>query len=192
MRVGLTGGIGSGKSAVAAILAELGAFVIDTDELAREAVAPGSPALFEISRKWPQVFRNGALDRAALADLVFSDDAAREQLNAIVHPRVRALAAEREKVARPHQLLVHVVPLLFETGYGDTLDRSIVVVANDANRIARVTERDRIDEARVRARMAAQIEPEKARSRADYVIENDEDLAHLQTRTRQVYDALVS
>ena len=146
MRVGLTGGIGSGKSAVAEILAELGAFVIDTDELAREAVAPGSPALFEISRKWPQVFRNGALDRGALADLVFSDDAARAQLNAIVHPRVRALAAEREKAARPHQLLVHVVPLLFETGYGDTLDRSIVVVASDANRIARVTERDRVDE----------------------------------------------
>lgn len=192
MRVGLTGGIGSGKSAVAAILAELGAFVIDTDELAREAVAPGSPALFEISRKWPQVFRNGALDRAALADLVFSDDAARAQLNAIVHPRVRALAAEREKAARPHQLLVHVVPLLFETGYGDTLDRSIVVVASDANRIARVTERDRVDEERVRARMAAQIEPEKARSLADYVIVNDADLAHLQTRTREVYDALVA
>lgn len=192
MRVGLTGGIGSGKSAVAEILAELGAFVIDTDELAREAVAPGSPALFEISRKWPQVFRNGALDRGALADLVFSDDAARAQLNAIVHPRVRALAAEREKAARPHQLLVHVVPLLFETGYGDTLDRSIVVVASDANRIARVTERDRVDESRVRARMAAQIEPEKARSLADYVIVNDADLAHLQTRTRQVYDALVA
>ena len=192
MRVGLTGGIGSGKSAVAAILAELGAFVIDTDELAREAVAPGSPALFEISRKWPQVFRNGALDRAALADLVFSDDAAREQLNAIVHPRVRALAAERENAARPRQLLVHVVPLLFETGYGDTLDRSIVVVASDANRIARVTERDRVDEVRVRARMAAQIEPEKARAQADYVIENDADLAHLLTRTREVYDALVS
>ena len=123
---------------------------------------------------------------------MFSDDAARAQLNAIVHPRVRALAAEREKAARPHQLLVHVVPLLFETGYGDTLDRSIVVVASDANRIARVTERDRVDEARVRARMAAQIEPEKARSLADYVIVNDADLAHLQTRTRQVYDALVA
>jgi dephospho-CoA kinase len=192
MRVGLTGGIGSGKSAVANILAELGAFVIDTDELAREAVAPGSPALFEIARKWPQVFRNGELDRAALADVVFSDDASREKLNAIVHPRVRALAAEREKAARPRQLLVHVVPLLFETGYGDTLDRSIVVVAKEENRIARVAERDGVDEARVRARMAAQIEPEKARSLADYVIENDEDLAHLQKRTREVYHALAS
>ncbi|HTA39688.1 MAG TPA: dephospho-CoA kinase [Candidatus Acidoferrales bacterium] len=192
MRVGLTGGIGSGKSAVAAILAELGAFVIDADELAREAVGPGSPALFEIARTWPQVVSNGALDRAALADLVFSNGAAREQLNAIVHPRVRALAAEREKSARARQLIVHVVPLLFETGYGDTLDRSIVVVASDENRIARVIERDRVDEARVRARMAAQIDPEKARSLADYVIVNDADLAHLQTRTRQVYETLLS
>jgi dephospho-CoA kinase len=192
MRVGLTGGIGSGKSAVAAILADLGAFVIDTDDLAREAVAPGSAASFEIARKWPQVFRNGKLDRAALADVVFSDDASRAQLNAIVHPRVRALAAEREKSARPRQLLVHVVPLLFETGYGDTLDRSIVVVAKEENRIARVIERDRVDEVRVRARMAAQIDPEDARSLADYVIENDGDLAHLQERTRQVYEALVA
>jgi dephospho-CoA kinase len=87
---------------------------------------------------------------------------------------------------------VHVVPLLFETGYGDSLDRSIVVVATDANRIARVMERDHIDEARVRARISAQIAPEKARSLADYVIENDADLAHLQTRTRQVYDLLSS
>jgi len=192
MRVGLTGGIGSGKSSVASILAELGAFVIDTDELAREVVSPGSAALFEIARKWPQAFRNGELDRAALADVVFSDDASRQQLNAIVHPRVRALAAEREKAARPRQLLVHVVPLLFETGYDDALDRSIVVVAGEANRIARVAERDGMDESRVRARMAAQIEPEKARSLADYVIENDGDLAHLQTRTRQVYEALVT
>jgi dephospho-CoA kinase len=192
MRVGLTGGIGSGKSAVAAILAELGAFVIDTDELAREVVGPGSPAMFEIAIKWPQVVRNGTLDRAALADLIFSHEAAREQLNAIVHPRVRALAAEREKAALPRQLIVHVVPLLFETGYGETLDRSIVVVTADEKRIARVIERDRVDEPRVRARMAAQIAPEKARSLADYVIENDGDLAHLQTRTRQVYETLLS
>jgi dephospho-CoA kinase len=191
MRVGLTGGIGSGKSAVADILAGLGAFVIDADELAREVVAPGSPALFQISLKWPQVFRNGELDRAALADVVFSDEAAREQLNAIVHPRVRALAAEREKAAQPRQLLVHVVPLLFETGYGETLDRSIVVIASDENRIARVTARDGIDEERVRARMAAQIDPEKARSLADYVIPNDEDLAQLQSRTRQVYNTIL-
>jgi dephospho-CoA kinase len=192
MRVGLTGGIGAGKSAVAAILAELGAFVIDTDELAREAVGPGSPALFEIARTWPQVLRDGTLDRAALADLVFADDAARERLNAIVHPRVRALAAERERAARPRQLIVHVVPLLFETGYGETLDRSIVVIANENARVERVLERDRVDEARIRARMAAQIAPEKARSLADYVIVNDADLAHLQTRTRQVYEALVA
>src|SRR6185312_3545053 len=99
MRVGLTGGIGSGKSEVAKIFAELGAFVIDTDELAREAVAPGSAGLSEVAAIWPQVVREGALDRQALAAIVFADDAQRERLNAIVHPEVRRLAAERERAA---------------------------------------------------------------------------------------------
>jgi len=190
MRVGLTGGIGSGKSAVAAFLADLGAYVIDTDDLAREAVAPGSDALLEIARAWPSAVRDGILDRAAMADIVFADAAARERLNAIVHPHVRRLAALRESRARPGQLIVHVVPLLFETGYGDTLDRSIVVVAPEASRIARVSARDKVDETRIRARMAAQIEPEKARELATFVIENDGDLAHLLQRTREVYEAL--
>jgi dephospho-CoA kinase len=188
--VGLTGGIGSGKSEVAKIFGELGAFVIDTDELAREAVAPGSDALMEIARTWPAVVRGGALDRTALADLVFADAAARERLNAIVHPHVRRLAAQRETRARPGQLVVHVVPLLFETGYADTVERSVLVVAPEADRIARVTARDAVDEARVRARMVAQIDPAKARMLADYVVENDGDLAHLQRQTHEVFEAL--
>jgi dephospho-CoA kinase len=192
MRIGLTGGIGSGKSAVAAYLGELGAFVIDTDQLAREAVAPGSDGLREIAERWPQVVRAGTLDRAALADIVFNDESARERLNAIVHPAVRRLAAELETQALPDQPIVHVVPLLFETGYAALLDRSIVVVAPVEARIARVAARDGVDEARVRARMAAQIDPEAARLLADVTIDNDEDLAHLQERTREVYEELVS
>jgi dephospho-CoA kinase len=190
MRVGLTGGIGSGKSEVARILADLGAFVIDTDDLAREAVAPGSDALFEIARVWPTVVRNGALDRAALADIVFADESARERLNGIVHPHVRRLAAQRETRALPGQLIVHVVPLLFETGYAATLDRSLLVVASEAVRLSRVVARDAVDEARVRARMSVQIDPEAARRLAGDVIENDGDLAHLQKRTREVYEVL--
>jgi dephospho-CoA kinase len=191
MRVGLTGGIGSGKSEVARILAELGAFVIDTDELAREAVAPDSDGLFAIAREWPQVVREGALDRAALAGIVFDDPAALERLNAIVHPQVRRLAAARELSAGPGQLVVHVVPLLFETDYAGRVDASILVVAPDADRLARVVARDGTSEDRVRARMAAQIAPEQARRRADYVIENDGDLETLRERTRAAYDALV-
>lgn len=192
MRVGLTGGIGAGKSEVARILEELGAFVIDTDVLARDAVAPHSDGLMAIARVWPQVIQNGALDRVALAEIVFHDPLSRERLNSIVHPFVRRLAQDKEKHARPGQLIVHVVPLLFETGYGALVDKSILVIAPDADRIARVVMRDRIDEAHVRVRMAAQMDPEDARKHADYVIENDGNLAHLRERTRTVYDGLES
>lgn len=190
MRVGLTGGIGAGKSAVAAILGELGAFVVDTDAIAREAVAPQSDGLLAIARVWPQVVRNGVLDRAALADIVFSDSVARERLNGLLHPHIRRLALERERRAGPDQLIVHVVPLLFETGYDRLVDKSVVVVAPLEERIARVVERDHSDEGRVRARMAAQVDPDVARRRADFVIENDGDLDHLRERTRAVYDEL--
>lgn len=190
MRVGLTGGIGSGKSAVAKILEDLGAYIVDTDALAREAVAPNSDGFLEIARVWPQVVRTGALDRAALAEIVFNDPSARERLNAILHPHIRRLAMERDARAKPGQLVVHVVPLLFETGYERLVDKTIAVVAPEASRIARIVARDGIDEARVRARMAAQIDPEEARRRADYVIENDGNFDRLRQRTGDVYRAL--
>lgn len=190
MRVGLTGGIGSGKSEIAKILADLGALVIDTDVLAREAVAPHSDGLMAIARVWPGVIQNGALDRKALAEIVFHDPLARERLNSIVHPFVRRLALEEEKHARPGQLVVHVVPLLFETGYSDLVDKSIVVVAPDDARLARVLARDAVSETDVRARMAAQIDPSEARRRADYVIENDGDLTHLRTRTTEIINQI--
>jgi len=191
LRVGLTGGIGAGKSAVAKILEDLGAYIVDTDALAREAVASNSDGFMEIARVWPQVVRTGALDRAALAEIVFNDPLARERLNSILHPHIRRLAMERETRAKPGQLVVHVVPLLFETRYDNLVDKTIVIVAPEDARIARITARDRIDEARVRARMAAQIDPEEARLRADYLIENDGNLDHLRGRTGEVYRALV-
>lgn len=190
MRVGLTGGIGAGKSAVAAILRELGAFIVDTDALAREAVAPQSDGFMAIGRVWPSVVHGGVLDRTALAEIVFNDPAARERLNAILHPHIRRLALERETHAHPGQLVVHVVPLLFETGYDQLVDKSILVIAPLERRIARVLDRDRIDETRIRARMSAQADPESVRSRADFVIENDDGLERLRERTRAVYDAL--
>ena len=191
MRVGLTGGIGAGKSEVARIFEDLGAFVIDTDVLARQAVAPHSDGLMAIARCWPGVVRDGALDRTALAEIVFSDPQARERLNSIVHPFVRRLAQEREKHAHPGQLIVHVVPLLFETGYRELVDRAVLVVSPVDERIARVMQRDRVDEPHIRARIAAQMEPEDARKLADYVIENDGNLGHLRERTTAVYRELV-
>lgn len=190
MRVGLTGGIGAGKSAVATIFANLGAFVIDTDAIAREVVAPNSDGLMEIARVWPQAVRSGGLDRAALAEIIFTDASARERLNALLHPHIRRVAMEREAYAKPGQLIVHVVPLLFETGYDRMVDKSVLVVAPLDQRVARVVVRDKLDVARVRARMAAQIEPERARLNADFIIENDGNLDHLRERTREVYEAL--
>ncbi|MGC2243106.1 MAG: dephospho-CoA kinase [Candidatus Aquilonibacter sp.] len=190
LQVGLTGGIGAGKSEVARIFAELGAYVIDTDELAREAVAPQSDGLLAIAHVWPQFVRGGALDRSALAEVVFSDPQALNRLNEIVHPFVRRLAKEREARAKPDQIVIHVVPLLFESGYIDMVEKSVVVIAPVEQRIARVVERDHTDAAHVLARMQTQIDPEEARARADYVIDNDGDVAHLRERTRAVYDAL--
>jgi len=191
MRIGLTGGIGSGKSEVAKVFERLGALVIDTDLLAREAVAPGSDGLVEITRIWPQLVRGGALDRGAMAEVVFADPNARERLNGIVHPHVRRLAAQREKAAKPGQPVVQVVPLLFETGLHQAMDRNVVVTAPDEQRIARAMRRDGSDEARVRARMAAQIDPQRARALADYTIENDGDLALLQERATAVFNQVL-
>jgi dephospho-CoA kinase len=190
VRVGLTGGIGSGKSEVARILESLGAYVVDTDKLAREAVCPGSDALRQIGRVWPSVVRDDFLDRAALAQMVFDDPTARERLNAIVHPHVRRLADECDRYAQSGQLIVHVVPLLFETGYVERVEASILVIAPDDERVRRVVQRDRLTEDQVRARMATQIDPLEARGRATFVIENDGDLSHLRERTRSVYEAL--
>jgi dephospho-CoA kinase len=190
LRVGLTGGIGAGKSAVAKIFEDLGAFIVDTDALAREAVAHNSDGLMEVARTWPHVVRAGALDRQALAEIVFADPAARERLNAILHPHIRRLAMERDARARPGQLIVHVVPLLFETGYDRLVDKTVAVVAPESERIARIVARDGIDEARVRARMAAQIDPEEARRRADYVLENDGGRDALRAKVAGLYREL--
>lgn len=191
LRVGLTGGIGSGKNAVAAVFGDRGAIVIDADALAREVVAPGSDGLRQIAARWPAVIaRDGALDRAALAQVVFADERARAELNAITHPRVRARAAEIEREA-PDGVVVHVIPLLFEGDYWRQCEKTVVVIAPAEVRIARVVARDAAEREAVERRMAAQIAPDLARTRADYVIENDGDLSDLRERAGQVYDALL-
>ncbi len=192
MRVGLTGGLGAGKSEVAKIFESLGAYIIETDVLAREAVAPNSDGLRAIARVWPSVVQGDSLNRAALAEIVFRDATARERLNAIVHPFVRQLALEKEQHAKPGQIIVHVVPLLFETDYAKRCDATVVVVAPDELRVRRVLERDRWSEDQIRARMSAQIDPHQARGRATHVIENDGDLSHLRERTQAVLEKLVS
>ena len=190
VRIRLTGGIGSGKSAVAHLFSAWGAVVIDADVLARDAVAPERPASTRSRNAGRPLSAGGQLDRAALGRIVFADPAARERLTAIVHPRVREAADTLETAAPAGALVVHVVPLLFEGDYWRTCDANVLVTAPRAVRIARVVARDGLRPEDIEARMSAQIDPERAAAMADFIIENDADIATLEHRARAVYDRL--
>lgn len=191
LRVGLTGGIGSGKSEVARLFAGFGALVIDADALARAALAPGSPGLGRVAARWPEAIGpNGELDRAALAAIVFRDGGARDELNAIVHPEVRRLGAELEATAEADQIVVHDVPLLFEAGFYRQCDATVLVVAEKDTRVGRIVARNGLSPEEVERRMNAQIDPERARELADYTIENDGTIAALGESAAEVFEDL--
>jgi dephospho-CoA kinase len=174
LRVGLTGGIGAGKSTVANRLAEHGAVLIDADRIAREVVAPGTSGLAEIQDAFGAevIDADGELDRAALAAVAFGDEAARLRLNAIVHPRVGARTAELMAAARPEAIVVHDVPLLVEGGLAPGYHLVIVVDAPEEVRLRRLTSARGMDEADVRARMASQATAEQRRAAADVWLDN--------------------
>nr|WP_218860687.1 dephospho-CoA kinase [Petropleomorpha daqingensis] len=173
MNIGLTGGIGSGKSTVSALLAERGAVIIDADRIAREVVEPGTPGLAAVVAAFGDavVGPDGFLDRPALAAVVFVDPAARARLDGIVHPLVRARAAEVAAAAPPDAVLVHDIPLLVETGQAERYDVVLVVRADHATRVARLEARGMAaDDAR--ARIAAQATDEQRAAVADVVLDN--------------------
>ena len=176
----MTGGIGSGKSTVAALLAERGASVVDADRIARAVLEPGTPGLAAVVAEFGDgvLTDDGALDRAALAAVVFADPAARARLDGIVHPLVRARAAELVAAAPADAVVVQDVPLLVETGQAGSFDLVLVVEADPATRVARLVERGlTADDAR--ARMASQATDEQRRAVADVVLRNDGDRAEL-------------
>jgi dephospho-CoA kinase len=180
---GLTGGIGSGKSTVARLLRERGVAVVDADELAREAVAPGSAGLAEVVAAFgTEVLDSaGALDRQRLGERVFADAEARKRLNSITHPIVRRLSQERfaELGRQGVELAAYDVPLLFEVGLDAVLKPTVVVACSEATQLARVSARDGLTEAAVLARIAAQMPLAEKRRRADHVLENDGTLEQL-------------
>jgi len=182
--VGLTGGIGSGKSTVAERFAAHGVPVIDADLLARELVAPGQPALMEIVQTFgPQVLAtDSSLDRSALRQRIFGNDAERKRLEGILHPRIRAAMRDRlQALEAPYAILV--IPLLIETGQGDLGHRILVVDLPESLQIERVGRRDAYAAEQIRAILRTQCSREQRLASADDLIDNSGDLAHLLAQT---------
>ncbi len=191
LRVGLTGNVGAGKTTVVSLFAGWGAAVVDTDVLAREVVAPGSPALARIRELWGDevMSDDGGLDRGALRGLVFSDLQARAELEAILHPaisaRCRELFAEAE--ARGDRIVIGVVPLLYETGMDEEFDVVLLIDAPLEQRIDRLVGKRGFSPEEARAVAAAQMPAEEKRARADFIIDNDSDITSLERRAWETW-----
>ena len=194
--IALTGNIASGKSEVSRIFADLGATVIDADELARDAVRPGSPALDAIVSRWGKRVLNadGSLNRAALRATVFSSEDERQALNHIVHPEVKRLRDElvAEARARGDAVVVSAIPLLFEVGMEKDFDRVILVDAPDDVRRSRLVHRRGLSAAEAQRMMDAQMPASAKRSRAHIVIENEHDLKALRRAVERVWNDLTA
>ena len=174
LKIGLTGGIGSGKTTAADYFAEFGAEVIDTDLLSRELVEPGQPALAEIVAAFGAEVLDGAgcLDRARLRERIFSDAAARRRLEQILHPRIRAAMLARAEQSTA-SYVIFVIPLLFETGQQDLVDRVLLIDVPEAVQRRRVAARDALDDAQIEQIMLAQTDRATRLRNADDVIRND-------------------
>jgi dephospho-CoA kinase len=194
--LGITGGIAAGKTTVAAIFAELGAVTVSADQLAREAVAPGTPALAELVAEFGTEIlgAGGELDRAALARIVFADTAARERLNAITHPAIARLSEARLRQLRSEgvPLVVYEAPLLFEAGAFRRVDRVLTVTVTDAVQRLRLAARDRLAGEMLQARIDAQWPQRDKVVRADFVIDNSGTLADTRRQVTALYAHLLS
>jgi dephospho-CoA kinase len=193
--VGLTGNIGSGKSAVAQLLSERGATIIDADVLARRAVEVGTPAYKAIAERWGTsiLASDGAIDRAALRRIVFSDPVQLEQLNAYVHPEVERMreALVQQARERGDRLVVCDVPLLFERRLTESFDRIVLVDAPRPVRLERLVGERGLRETEAMDMIVAQMPAELKRARADHIIDNDGTLTQLDQRVTEVWSALL-
>ncbi|MFI5682703.1 dephospho-CoA kinase [Streptomyces sp. NPDC051636] len=193
LTVGLTGGIGAGKSEVSRLLVEHGAVLIDADRIAREVVAPGTDGLAAVVEAFGEqvLAEDGSLDRPRLGSIVFADPEKLALLNSIVHPLVGARSRELENAAAGDAVVVHDVPLLAENGLAPLYDVVVVVDASPATQLDRLVRLRGMTEEDARARMAAQATREKRLEIADIVIDNDVPLQALERRVREVWDDLV-
>ncbi|MGW4765344.1 dephospho-CoA kinase [Streptomyces pseudogriseolus] len=193
LTVGLTGGIGAGKSEVSRLLVECGAVLVDADRIAREVVEPGTPGLAAVVQAFGEeiLAEDGSLDRPCLGALVFGDQEKLATLNSIVHPLVGARSRELEKAAPEDAVVVHDVPLLTENGLASLYDVVIVVDASTRTQLDRLVRLRGMSETDARARMAAQATREQRRAIADVVIDNDVPLDALERRVKEVWAGLV-
>ena len=190
--IGLTGGVGSGKSTVAEMFRGLGAAIVDADEATHAVYEPGTPGFDEIVAQFgPGYVRDGRINRARLGDLVFNDADARRRLNAIVHPHVRDWMAERTAEALEHgaQIVIQDVPLLFENGLQGLFSSTVLVYSRPETQLARLVQLRRFAPERAQSMLAAQMPIDDKRLLADYVIENE---GALDLTRRQVEDVWAS
>ncbi len=194
VRVGLTGGVASGKSTVSAMLRDLGAVVVDADLLAREVVAPGTEGLAEIVAAFGDkvLTPEGELDRPAMGAIVFGDEEARRRLEAIIHPRVRQRSAELEAAAGPDAVVVHDIPLLAETGQAGTFDAVVVVDVPVETQVERMVRLRGMTEAEAKARISAQATREQRLAVATHVIDNTGTVEDLRDRVAEVFEELAT
>ncbi len=188
LSIALTGGIGSGKSLAADYFEELGAVVIDSDQLARDAIERGSPGFDEvIARFGDSILSGGEIDRSKLAEIVFRDEVARKDLEAIIHPRVREIATRIAARTAQDGVVINQIPLLFETNGQGRFDLVITVSASLENRRARLAERG-LKSYEIERRIAAQASDEQRASIADIVIENNGSIEELERKVLEVWE----
>lgn len=192
LKLGLTGGIGAGKSEVSRLLASYGAVLIDSDQIAREVVEPGTPGLAAVVAEFGAevLDAEGRLDRPKLGAIVFADQQRLAALNAIIHPLVRERSAELERAAEEGAIVVHDVPLLTENGLAPLFDLVLVVDASPATQLDRLVRLRGMAEDEARSRMAAQATREQRLAIADLVIDNDGPLEALEPQVRKVWEDL--
>jgi len=193
--LGVTGNIASGKSTVCRELARRGAIVVDADQLAREVVEPGSPVLEQLVAAFGGDILNadGRLDRQCLGALVFSDPAARERLNAIIHPAIATLSVKRlQELRADAALIVYEAPLLFEVGAQTRVDKVLVVTITPEVQLARLMARDDLDRQSARQRIAAQMPQEQKIARADYLIDNSASPEETMAQVEKLWPLLLA